>query len=167
MDNLIEEVIQRLKKRQNSEITVSVNQLETPDEQIFVDHGKVILTDIPIELIVDLYSMKRGNPWVAWLLKGISYNVHFFLNINEQLVNFVPRTMVLDWPLIFVVEGKRPLIASHNQAITREEIAGLPDKSILVQYHKQHLTAEAQDICRYKDIKIKIRTEENCIWQKL
>ena len=168
MDNLIDEVIQRLKKRQNSSVAVSFNQqLNPPDEQVFINHEKVILENTSINLIYDLYLMNKNNPWVSWLLQGIRYGERFFLKINKQMVNFVPRMMVLDWPLVFVVGDNQPLIAIRGRVISRSELAALPDNSILVKYHKQFITDEAQEICRYKNITAKVRTEENCIWQKL
>lgn len=167
MDDLVNQVIQRLKDRQNSSKTISFNQQITPpDEQVFINHEKVILEDVSISFVIDLYSVKKDNPWVSWILQGIKYGVHFFIKIDKQMVNFIPRMMVLDWPIIFVVGDKSPLIASRSRVISRGEIAALPDNSILVKYHKQFITDEAEDICRYKNIKVKVRTEEDCIWLK-
>lgn len=167
MDDLIEEVIQRLKERQNSETTVTFDQqINPPDEQTFINHEKVILEDTSISFIADLYSMKNDNPWVAWILQGIKYGVRFFIKIDKQMVSFIPRMMVLDWPIIFVVGDKSPLIASRGRIISRGEIAAFPDNSILVKYYKQFLTDEAKNICRYKNITVKVRTEEDCIWLK-
>lgn len=167
MDDLVEKAIQRLKDRQNRQATITFNaSVQPPAEQIFVDHGKIVVENPSVVFITDLYSMNKHNEWVAWLLTGISYDVQFYFEINAEMVNFVPRLMILDWPIIFVVNGEQPLIASRNQTITRAEIAALPDHSILVKYHHQNLDDEAKDICRYKNITIKVRTEENCIWQK-
>lgn len=68
--------------------------------------------------------------------------------------------------MLFVVDNKRPLIASRNRIISRAELAAFPDESIIIQSQNQKMTADAIDICRIKNIKIKMRTEENCIWQK-
>lgn len=167
MDDLIEKVIQRLKERQNSSTTVSFNQqINPPDEQVFINHEKVILEDVSVNFVIDLYSMKKDNPWVTWMLLGMKYGVRFFIKINKQMVNFIPRMMVLDWPIIFVVGDKSPLIASRSRVISRGEIAALPDNSILVKYYKQFITDEAKEICQYKNIIVKVRTEEDCIWLK-
>lgn len=167
MDDLVEKVMQRLKQRQQSSATVSFKQqINPPDEQIFINHEKVILEDVTVNLIVDLYSMKKDKPWVSWILLGIKYGVQFFFKINQQMVNFIPRMMVLDWPIIFVVGDQSPLIASRSQMISRGEIAAWPDNSILVKYYKQFITDEGRDICRYKNIIVKVRTEEDCIWLK-
>lgn len=167
MDDLVNKVIELLKKRQASEATVSFNaKVSPPDEQIFINNSRVVLKSVSIDFITDLYSLNQANLWVRWLLKGIDYDVKFFLRINSQMINFVPRMMILDWPIIFFVGEQSPLIASRNQVITRNEIAALPDNSILVRYYKQIVTDEANDICRYKNITIMVRTEKNCIWLK-
>lgn len=167
MDSLVQQVMQRLEERKHTSVEVTFNhQVAPPSEQIFLRNGKVILKDISIELITDLYSMEKTNTWVKWVLEGISYDVKFYFLINEQMVNFIPRMMILDWPILFVVNNESPVIASYNRVITRGEIAAKPDKSILVRYQKQRITDEAVDICNYKKIKIKIRTEENCIWRE-
>lgn len=167
MNDLVNKVIERLKKRRASEATVSFNaKVNPPDEQIFIDNSRVILESVSIDFITDLYSLNQANLWVKWLLKGIDYGVKFFLKINSQMINFVPRMMILDWPVIFCVGDQSPLIASRNKVINRTEIAALPDNSILVRYYKQVITDEASDICRYKNITIMVRTEENCIWLK-
>ena len=82
------------------------------------------------------------------------------------MVNFIPRTMILDWPILFIVDNEFPLIASCNRIISRSEIAASPDNSIIIQTKNQKFTDEAIDVCRVKNIEIKMRTEENCIWQK-
>ena len=167
MDNLVQQVMQRLEERKHTSVKVTFNhQVAPPSEQIFLRNGKVILKDVSIELITDLYSMEKTNTWVKWVLEGISYDVKFYFLINEQMVNFIPRMMILDWPILFVVNNESPMIASYNRVITRGEIAAKPDKSILVRYQKQRITDEAVDICNYKKIKIKIRTEVNCIWRE-
>ena len=156
MDNLVQQVMQRLEERKHTSVKVTFNhQVAPPSEQIFLRNGKVILKDVSIELITDLYSMEKTNTWVKWVLEGISYDVKFYFLI-----------MILDWPILFVVNNESPMIASYNRVITRGEIAAKPDKSILVRYQKQRITDEAVDICNYKKIKIKIRTEENCIWRE-
>lgn len=166
MDSLLQQVMHRLEERKHTSTEVSFNQQVTPpSDQIFLRNGKVILRNISISLVRDLYSMEKTNAWVNWVLEGISYDVKFYFLINEQMVNFIPRMMILDWPILFVVNNESPVIASHNRIITRGEIAAKPDKSILVRYQQQLITDEAVDICNYKKIKIKIRTEENCIWR--
>ncbi|WP_076459893.1 PduM family microcompartment protein [Limosilactobacillus caccae] len=167
MDDLLKQVMQRLKEREQTSTEVSFNQkVAPPSEQVFLKNGKVILRNISINLIKDLYSMEKDNAWVNWVLEGIGYDVKFYFLVNEQMVNFIPRMMILDWPILFVVNNESPVIASHNRVITRGEIAAHPDKSILVRYQKQLITDEAVDICNYKKIQIKIRTEENCIWRE-
>lgn len=87
MDNLIDEVIQRLKKRQNSSVAVSFNQqLNPPDEQVFINHEKVILENTSINLIYDLYLMNKNNPWVSCCYKeSDTENVSFSRLINKWL----------------------------------------------------------------------------------
>lgn len=167
MDDLLKQVMQRLKEREQTQMTVTFNQsVAPPSEQIFLRNGQIILNNSSIDLITSLYSLNKTNPWVKWVLEGIEYDVKYYFQINEQMVNFIPRMMILDWPIVFVVNNESPVIASYHHVITRGEIAAKPDKSILVRYQAQKLTDEAIDICNYKKIKIKMRTEENCIWRE-
>ncbi len=74
MDNLVQQVMQRLEDRKHTSVKVIFNhQVAPPSEQIFLRNGKVILKDVSIELITDLYSMEKTNTWVKWVLEGISY----------------------------------------------------------------------------------------------
>lgn len=167
MDNLVAQVMSRLKQREQSVFNLTFNKNINPsDKQVFIDHGIIIIKNASINLIIDLYTMNTNNPWVNWILEGISYDVHFQLFIIKQMVNFIPITMVLDWPILFVVDNELPLIASYNRIISRSEIAASPDNSIIIQTKNQKFTDEAMDVCRVKNIEIKMRTEENCIWQK-
>ncbi|MBA1392906.1 PduM family microcompartment protein [Lactobacillus sp. XV13L] len=167
MDNLVTQVMNKLRQREQNSFSLTYNQqIAPPADQVFIDYGKIIVKNISINLIIDLYRVNSSNPWVKWILEGISYDVRFQLLIIKQMINFVPKTMVLDWPLLFVVDNESPLVASHNHLISRSELAALPDNSILIQTQSQKFTDEASDICRLKNIEIKMRTEENCIWQK-
>lgn len=168
MDKLLAEVMKKLQEREERKIDVSYGQSVTPpSSKLFLSHGKVNLTNVTIGLIKDLYSMDKDQEWVNWILTGLSYDVKFYFNVTEQMINFIPRYMILDWPIIFVLNGTAPIVASRSNSITRTELAALPDKAILVRYYRQLLTDEGREICHYKQIKIKVRTEENCIWQEL
>ena len=99
MDDLLKQVMQRLKEREQTSTEVSFNQkVAPPSEQVFLKNGKVILRNISINLIKDLYSMEKDNAWVNWVLEGIGYDVKFYFLVNEQMVNFIPRMIILDWP---------------------------------------------------------------------
>lgn len=168
MDELLKEVMARLKDREQSTLDVDYHgDITPPSEENFLQHGRVNLFGTTIELIQWLYTMKNDQPWVQWILQGMSYDVKFYLEVTPMMVNFIPRMMILDWPILYVVNKDSPIMASRHHLITRNEIAAWPDKSILVRYQNQYLTDEATDICRYKKITIKVRTEENCIWQEL
>ncbi len=167
MDNLVAQVMKKLDERDQTIFRCAyVKNITPPDNDIFLDHGQVFLQNVAINLVFNLYSMNQQDLWVAWILDGISYDVNFRLMITQQMINFIPRMMVLDWPMLFVVDNKRPLIASRNRIISRSELAAFPDESIIIQSQNQKMTADAIDICRIKNLKIKMRTEENCIWQK-
>ncbi|QLL69152.1 PduM family microcompartment protein [Lactobacillus sp. 3B(2020)] len=168
MDSLLAEVMRKLKEREDKCVDVSYNEsLTPPSEKLFLSHGRVNLTNFTIGLLKELYSMNKADNWVDWILKGLSYDVKFRFNVTDQMVNFIPRHMILDWPVLFVLNGDSPIIASYNKSITRTELAAFPDKSVLVKYYRQLITDEGLEICNYKQIIIKNRTEENCIWQEL
>lgn len=167
MDDLIEKVIEKLKARQAANKSLSLNELPSPpSKQLFIDYGCIIIKDTSIQLIKDLYSLNNDNPWVPWILKGIDYDVRFYFQINERIINFVPRLMVLDWPINFIASRNSLIVANYNKLISRRDIAALPDNAILIKTVGQSLTDESLETCDKKHIKIKIRTEENCIWLK-
>ncbi|NLR08997.1 MULTISPECIES: PduM family microcompartment protein [Lactobacillaceae] len=165
MDDLLEKVVEKLKKRQTATRVISLPDLPASrDKQLFVDYGNIIIEDVSIPFIKALYTLQTNNAQVLWILNGIKYDVHFYLRVNEQLVNFIPRMMVLDWPIKFVV-GRRSLVVSDQASIlSRTNLAALPDNATLIRTNRQRLTDEGREICREKNIKIKMRTEENCIW---
>lgn len=166
-DQLLTQVMDKLKERQQTELTVSYHEGSCPpSEEVFFNNGKLVLRNVSVNLVTDLYSMNKKNQWVNWVLTGIAYDVQFYFLINEQLVNFIPRTMIMDWPLSFVINSESLVIASPSHVITRAEIAAQPDKSFLVKCQSQLMTDEAVAICKYKEIKIKMRTEKNCIWRE-
>lgn len=165
MDDLVQKVIEKLKKRQASNKILFFNELPSPpDKQVFIDYGCVILKNVSVQLIKDLYSLKRNSAWTSWILSGLNYDVQFYIQVNEQIVNFIPRTMVLDWPINFIVGRNSLIVANYNKIISRGEIAALPDNALLIKTASQTLTDEGLEICNKKNIKIKIRTDENCIW---
>lgn len=167
MDDLVKKVIEKLKKRQNSNVSFSFNELPSPpSRQVFIDNSCVVIKNVSIQFIKDLYALEKDNQWVSWVLNGINLGVHFYFQVNENIINFVPRLMILDWPVHFIVNDKTLIAASYNKIISREEIASLPDNTVLVKVYNQKLSGEALDTCHEKNIKIRVRTEENCIWLK-
>ena len=65
MDSLLQQVMHRLEERKHTSTEVSFNQQVTPpSDQIFLRNGKVILRNISISLVRDLYSMEKTNAWV-------------------------------------------------------------------------------------------------------
>ncbi|WP_203640745.1 PduM family microcompartment protein [Levilactobacillus andaensis] len=165
MDDLVQKVIKKLKERQTANTVLSLNELPSPqDKQVFVDYGSVILDNVSIQFIKDLYSLKTDNASVLWVLNGINYGVCFYLKVNAHVINFIPRAMVLDWPIKFIVGRNSLIVGSYHKIISRREVAALPDNAILIKTAGQALTDEGLEICDKKNIKIKIRTEENCIW---
>lgn len=167
MDDLISKVIEKLKKRQAANKILFLNELPSPpSEQLFVNYGCLILENVSVQFIKELYTLNCDDDWVSWILDGINLNVHFYLKVNESIVNFIPRLMVLDWPVNFIVGRNSLIVANSNRVISREEIAQLPDNAIFIKTTGQALTDEGLETCDMKHIKLKIRTEENCIWLK-
>ena len=74
--------------------------------------------------------------------------------------------MIRDWPILFVVDGKNPIYSFQSKIIARSNLAAIPDNSIVVMDNNQKLTNEAEEISSLKNLKLQVRTDENCIWQK-
>lgn len=167
MDPIVSQVIERLKKRneQSSEVTYSKN-ITVPTDDVFVNSANLIIKKVSIELISELYRLNTANPWITWILKGLDYEVDFQLNISKYSINFIPLVMIRDWPILFVVDGKNPIYSFQSKIIARSNLAAIPDNSIVVMDNNQKLTNEAEEISSLKNLKLQVRTDENCIWQK-
>ncbi|KAF0425252.1 PduM family microcompartment protein [Pediococcus acidilactici] len=168
MDPIVAQVIEKLKQRnaQSSEITYSKNAA-VPSTEIFVDNANLVLKQVSIELIADLFHLDPSNHWVTWILQGLDYDVNFQLNVSHHALNFIPLVMIRDWPVMFVINGEHPVYAFYPTTITREMLAGIPDSAMVITTSTQNITAGAEEISSQKDLKIQVRTDENCIWQKL
>ncbi|WP_195918518.1 PduM family microcompartment protein [Pediococcus acidilactici] len=168
MDPIVAQVIEKLKQRnaQSAQITYSKSN-DVPSTGIFVDNANLVLKQVSIELIADLFHLDQSNRWVTWILQGLDYDVNFQLNVSYHALNFIPLVMIRDWPIMFVVNGEHPVYAFYPTIITREMLAGIPDKAVVVVTNVQNITAGAEEISSQKDLKIQVRTDENCIWQKL
>jgi len=167
LEQLVAQVLDKLRQREQQSYDCTYEQTATvPSAQLFLDNANVTVENVSIELITSLYRLDFSNPWVAWLLQGIDYQVHLQLVINELAINFVPRKMLLDWPIQIVTTHQQPLNALHGHQLSRVALAALPDQTILVVTPQQRLTAEATDVLAVKQMKLQMRTDEDCIWQK-
>lgn len=167
MDRIIEEVLKKIEERKSRKYTVSFSeQGQVPSEKLLVNFGKIQFNGMTIGLLLDLYQVDKNNPWVDWILKGISYDVKFLFQISENMVNFIPFTMLRDWPVMFIVGNDSPVFTLYQKNIGRGDVAEFADNSILVKTVTQKLTSEATEVLEQKHIIIKVRTDEDCIWQK-
>ncbi|MFD1123918.1 PduM family microcompartment protein [Lentilactobacillus raoultii] len=167
MDWIVEEVLKKIEERKhNSQVVSYSEQEQVPNEKLFIDFGEIQLNGMTISLLIDLYQVNKHNQWVSWILKGISYNVKFFFQINENMLNFVPLTMLHDWPVTFIVGDHSPVFTLYQRNIGRSDIARFADYSILIMTTTQKLTSEALEVIEQKHIIKKVRTDEDCIWQK-
>ncbi|MFD1229724.1 PduM family microcompartment protein [Levilactobacillus namurensis] len=167
LDSLVEKVMAQLAKRQHQQYDCTYQAtVSVPDTQIFLDYATVVITNVSIELLTALYRLDTDNVWVAWILQGIDYQVTFQLSLNELAVHFIPRKMLLDWPILFITNRHQLVQALAHRVVTRQDLAAMPDKSLVVVTRDQHLTAEATDLLAAKDMKLQTRTDEDCIWQK-
>ncbi|AYM02405.1 microcompartment protein PduM [Levilactobacillus brevis] len=167
LEQLVAQVLNRLKQREEHSYNCTYEpEAAIPASQVFLDNASVTVDNVSIELIVSLYRLDFNNPWVKWLLQGIDYQVHIHLVVNELTVNFIPRKMLLDWPVQIMTTQQQPILALYEQHLSRATLAALPDKTILVVTPQQRLTAEATDVLSVKKMKMQMRTDEDCIWQK-
>ncbi|MFC6290760.1 PduM family microcompartment protein [Levilactobacillus angrenensis] len=167
MDRVIAEVLKRIAERKTKMKAIPYSERgPLPSERTLIDFGQITLQGMTIALLLDLYQVKKQEPWVAWLLKGISYDVHFTFQINANMVNFIPLKMLRDWPVTFEIGSTQLVKAFYQRSIGRAEIAALPDHTLLVVSPTQRLTVEALTVMAQKHITKQVRTDEDCIWQK-
>jgi len=167
MDRIIAEVLKRIAERQRKMKAIPYSrQGPLPSDRSLIDFGQITIQGVTIELLVNLYRVNEQDPWVKWLLKGMSYDVHFTFQLNGNLINFIPLKMLRDWPVNFEVGSTRVIRAFYQTSIGRSEIAALPDQAILIVSTKQRLTSDAVTTMAQKHITQQVRTDEDCIWQK-
>ncbi|WP_087716817.1 PduM family microcompartment protein [Levilactobacillus brevis] len=167
VESLVAQVLNKLKRREQQTYHCTYDRTAAaPSTQVFLDNATVTVANVSIELIHALYGMNVDNQWVAWVLQGIDYQVDFQFTINELAINFIPRSMLLDWPLLFVTPQAQPIKAVYPRLISRSVLAALPDKTIVVVTPQQRLTDEASTVRAVKQMKLQMRTDEECIWQK-
>ncbi|AEV95600.1 PduM family microcompartment protein [Pediococcus claussenii] len=167
MDSIVSQVIEILKRRkQQSKDLTYQNSAISPDKQIFITNGNINLRNVSIQLVSELYALRRDNDWIDWILYGIDFETKFNFYIGSQTLNFIPMKMITDWPVNFIVNQSSPVFAFYHSLITRRDIAAIPDQSTVVVTSQQRLTEEAQEISVLKNLKFHVRTDENCIWQR-
>ncbi len=111
MDPIVAQVIEKLKQRnaQSAEITYSKSN-DVPSTGIFVDNANLVLKQVSIELIADLFHLDQSNRWVTWILQGLDYDVNFQLNVSYHAL--VGRKLM-------IVRA----IDSQGQPVRPEEVA--------------------------------------------
>lgn len=167
MDELTARVLEkiRLRKQQLHQETYSEGRQDL-DVQIFVDNANVDVMNTSLALVRDLYQLNKSNDWVAWIMRGFEYDVNFRFEVSEKVSHFIPIKMILDWPLLFVVDAKRPVYSLRTRLVSRAQVAELADHAVLVLTQTQRLTSEANDLVRKKDLQLQVRNDAECIWQR-
>jgi microcompartment protein PduM len=167
LDHIIEQVLAKIKQREHQSYEVDYhNQGLPPDEQVYTEYGNIAINDVTIELLLELYRVNVNDPWTRWILQGISFQENFTFHISQYMIKFIPKKMLLDWPVTFVVDKEHPVFSFYQKSVSRQDLAAIPDQSIVVVTPTQKLTTEAKEVSQYKQLTIKIRTDEDCIWQK-
>ncbi|REC31553.1 microcompartment protein PduM [Enterococcus pseudoavium] len=167
-EKLISLITERLTRREKARLNLLCQEnfrpTPVPDKRVFFDYHYIGLIQVPIQLIHDLYYFEK-EPWIDWLLTGISYQVQFVFDLSEQTLAFVPWKMLTQWPIDFHVAGKT-VVACKKKTIKREDLLLLGEGSLLVKTNQQKVTAEAFELIQRKKIKIQERIDEACIWGK-
>ncbi|KRK47245.1 PduM family microcompartment protein [Secundilactobacillus kimchicus] len=167
MDNLMARVVEKIQQRQTQFHQVVYSEtLNAPEIQVFIDNANVDVMTTPLNFLRDLYQLNSDNDWVKWVMKGFEYDIQFRFEVSDEVSRFIPIKMIRDWPLLFVVDAKRPVYSLEEHVISRGRIAQLPDQSVVVLLRNQNLTSEAADLVRSKDIQLQVRNDAECIWQK-
>lgn len=167
MDHIVEQVLAKIRQREHQSYEVDYSsEGSVPDKGVYTDYANVTIDNVTIPLMANIYRLNLDDPWTKWILQGISFQVNFTFQISSSMVNFIPKRMLLDWPVSFVVDQKRAVTSFYQKAISRSDLATLPDKSIVVVTPNQKLTGEAEQISQLKQMIIQMRTDENCIWHE-
>ncbi|WP_056949326.1 PduM family microcompartment protein [Lentilactobacillus kisonensis] len=167
MDHIVEQVLAKIRQREHQSYEVDYSSEESvPDKSVYTDYANVTIDNVTIPLLANIYRLNLNDPWTKWVLQGISFQVNFTFQISSSMVNFIPKKMLLDWPVSFVVDQKRSVTAFYQKAISRSDLAILPDKSIIVVTPNQKITDEAKQISQLKQMIIQMRSDGNCIWHE-
>jgi len=160
-------VIKKIRDRQTQSIQITYfNNSSAPGPEVFVNNATVDIMNISLQLLKDLYSMNTENEWVKWIAQGFEYDINFRFEVSAKVAKFLPVKMIRDWPVLFVVDAKRPVHSFRRHYVSRAAVADIADKSVVVLTQDQRLTADAEEIARFKDIQLQVRNDVDCIWQK-
>ncbi len=160
-------VIKKIRDRQTQSIQITYfNNSSAPGPEVFVNNATVDIMNISLQLLKDLYSMNTENEWVKWIAQGFEYDINFRFEVSAKVAKFLPVKMIRDWPVLFVVDAKRPVHSFRRRYVSRAAVADIADKSVVVLTQDQRLTADAEEIARFKDIQLQVRNDVDCIWQK-
>ena len=167
LTKLIQSIAERLVKRQNSSTDVycqkNFQQTPVPEKNLFFDYDRICLKQIHVAFLKDLFYLNKEEPWVDWILTGISYQVHMVIEVNDSIIPFIPWKMLTQWPIEFMLEGQK-LISFNKRTIKRQDIFTLENNSQLIKTKEQKLTDEAISLIRQKQISVIERTDQECIW---
>lgn len=167
MNDLMAKIMKKIQDRQKQFHSVTYSEtLGAPETQVFVDNANIDVMTVPLSFITDLYSLNRENAWVRWVMKGFEYDIKFRFEVSEEVSRFIPQRMILDWPLLFVVDAKHPVYAFRSRLVARSDIAKIADQSVLVLTKDQKPTSEAMELVNSKNILMQVRNDAECIWQR-
>lgn len=167
INRLVQMIASKLTSRKDQHLTVNHQEqfelVAAPSKSLFLNYDHVSVKNIHVNLIKDLYEFRTTNPWVEWLLTGLSYQVSIELDINQAVMPFIPWKMLTRWPVTFKHGGNK-IYGCESLHLKREDIWDIPDQSILIKTNQQKLTSEAQELAVKKELQLIERVDQSCIW---
>lgn len=161
MEGLIQEIIQRLKIRENQVLDVNYQPIfdrEAQNTRDFLYHKKVYIHRVSSIFVHNIYRGKIEDPWVQWLLTSFDYGCHVTLELAFSQLELLPQELLLNYPLTVCDKKGHQYLAINKHILTYQDVYHLPVNSFLVVTGHQQVTALAQEeLQRLKIIQLERR----------
>lgn len=152
MESIIAIVLQRLKERCNSYGKVSLQQEQPLQDNIFLRHKHITVTDImPVhmrELIGDSYT-----DLIRWLELGLAYDCEITFELGFSVNKRVSPKVLLNWPVTVYDKEHRRVYAFLNRWIGAREVRICEPGAVIMLFRGQRLTMQAMDTTQARHIK--------------
>lgn len=151
MESIIAIVLQRLQERYNSHGEVSLQQEQPLQDNVFLRHRHITVTDIMPEHMRELIG-ESYTDLVRWLELGLAYDCEITFRLGFSVNKRTPPKLLLNWPVTVYDKGQRRLYAFSNRWIGDSDVRTCEKGAAIVLYRGQRLTIQAKDTAQAKQI---------------
>lgn len=146
MERLIEIIVAKLRKRQESILTLSCSEFEEGKRSVkdFVDHQYICLQGAGALQLARLAKLDCDDPLTRWLMKGLELGCDFTIKLGFSAICLVPKEL-LEWPICIQTNQDKFIHTIPSKVITFSDVALLTEYDVLVRFRHQQLTELAKE----------------------